>query len=109
MNRHLERKKDFVGGITFIIFVAILIVGGFFLTRYLTSEKEHKKVLQSEIDKLKMDPKKDLVYYENYEDIPEGHKSRQLRTAIRQVQRPSVHQALVLQKQWPQYKASRAS
>ena len=43
MNRHLERKKDFVGGITFIIFVAILIVGGFFLTRYLTSEKEHKK------------------------------------------------------------------
>ena len=65
MNRHLERKKDFVGGITFIIFVAILIVGGFFLTRYLTSEKEHKKVLQSEIDKLKMDPKKDLVYYEN--------------------------------------------
>ena len=65
MNRNLERKKDFIGGITFIIFVVILIVGGFFVTRYLTSEKEHKKVLQSEIDKLKMDPKKDLVYYEN--------------------------------------------
>ncbi|MBR5662462.1 MAG: hypothetical protein IKX00_02280 [Bacilli bacterium] len=65
MNRYLERKKDFIGGITFIIFVAVLIVGGFFLTRYLTSEKEHKKVVQSEIDKLKIDSKKDLVYYEN--------------------------------------------
>lgn len=65
MNRHLERKKDFIGGITFIIFVAFLIIGGFFLTRYLTSEKEHLKVIQSEIDKLKADPNKDLVYYEN--------------------------------------------
>ena len=41
--------------------------------------------------------------------ILEGHKSRQLYTATRQVQRPSVRQALVLQKQWPQYKASRAN
>ena len=65
MNRHLERKKDFVGGITFVIFVVVLIVGGFFATRYLTSDKAHKKVIQSEIDKLKIDSKKDLVYYEN--------------------------------------------
>jgi hypothetical protein len=65
MNRDLERKKDLIGGITFVVFVIILIVGGFFLTRYLTSEKEHEKVVQSEIDKLKIDPKKDLVYYEN--------------------------------------------
>ena len=65
MNRDLERKKDLIGGIIFVVFVVFLIVGGFFLTRYLTSEKEHKKVIQSEIDKLKIDTKKDLVYYEN--------------------------------------------
>lgn len=65
MNRNLERRKDLIGGIGFIIFVIALIVGGFFLTRYLTSEKEHKKVVQSEINKLKIDPKQDLVYYEN--------------------------------------------
>ena len=65
MNRDLERKKDFIGGITFVVFVITLIVGGFFLTRYLTSDKEHQKVVQNEIDKLKINPKKDLVYYEN--------------------------------------------
>lgn len=65
MNRDLERRKDFIGGITFVVFVVALIIGGFFLTRYLTSEKEHKKVIQNEIDKLKIDSKKDLVYYEN--------------------------------------------
>lgn len=65
MNRNLERRKDLIGGITFVIFIVFLIVGGFFLTRYLTSEKEHKKVVQSEIDKLKIDSSKDLVYFEN--------------------------------------------
>ena len=65
MNRWLERRKDLIGGITFIVFVIALVIGGFFLTRYLTSDKEHQKVIQSEIDKLKIDPKKDLVYYEN--------------------------------------------
>lgn len=69
MNRGLERKKDLVGGISFIIFIIVLIVGGFFLTRYLTSEKEHKKVLQNEIDKLKIDAEKDLVYFENETEV----------------------------------------
>ena len=65
MNRNLERQKDLIGGIGFIVFVIILIVGGFFLTRYLTSEKEHKKVVQNEINKLKIDTSKELVYFEN--------------------------------------------
>jgi len=65
MNRDLERRKDLIGGITFVSFVIVLIIGGFFLTRYLTSEEEHVKVVQNEIDKLKIDSKKDLVYYEN--------------------------------------------
>lgn len=65
MNRNLERRKDFIGGVAFIAFVVVLIVGGFFLTRYLTSEEEHKKIVQNEIDKLKADSKKELVYYEN--------------------------------------------
>lgn len=65
MNRVLERQRDVVGGITFVVFVIALIVGGFFLTRYLTSEKEHIKVLKNEVDKYKLDASKDLVYYEN--------------------------------------------
>ena len=69
MNRWLERRKELIGGITFIGFVIVLIIGGFFLTRYLTSEEEHKKVVKSEIDKFKIDPSKDLVYYENVTNI----------------------------------------
>ena len=65
MNRVLERQRDLFGGIAFVVFVIVLIVGGFFLTRYLTSEKEHIKVLKNEIDKYKLDASKDLVYYEN--------------------------------------------
>lgn len=65
MNRNLERRRDLIGGIAFVAFILLLIIGGFFLTRYLTSEEQHKKVVQNEIDKLKVDDKKDLVYYEN--------------------------------------------
>ena len=68
MNRNLERRKDFIGGISFILLVVVLVVGGFFLTKYLTSDKAKAKVIQSQIDKLKIDSSKDLVYFVN-EDI----------------------------------------
>ena len=42
MNRNLERRRDFIGSILFVIFVLILVVGGFFATKYLTSDSQKK-------------------------------------------------------------------
>lgn len=71
MNSTFERKRDLIGGISFIVFVVVLIVGGFFLTRYLTSDTEKKKIVQNETNKLKKDKEKDFVYFENEDVISE--------------------------------------
>ena len=65
MNRAFERKRDLIGGIMFLVFIFVLIVGGFFLTRYLTSDTEKEKIVQNETNKLKKDKDKDFIYFEN--------------------------------------------
>ena len=72
MNRSLERRKDLIGGILFISLIIILIVGGFFLTRYLTSDKEKDKALKKEINQFKIDEEKELIYFENEEAISDA-------------------------------------
>ena len=72
MNRSLERKKDLIGGILFISFVLFLIIGGYFLTRYMTSDKEKEKAAKNEINQFKIDDKKDLVYFDNEEVISDA-------------------------------------
>ena len=71
MNRSLERKKDFIGSISFLAFILFLIVGGYFLTNYLTSDTEKEKIAKSEINQLKVDEKKELVYFTNEVAISE--------------------------------------
>ena len=65
MNRTLERRKNFIGSILFLGFILFLIVGGFFLTNYLTSDTEKEKIVQNEVNQLKIDSKKELVYFKN--------------------------------------------
>lgn len=72
MNRSLERRKDLIGGILFITLIITLIVGGFFLTRYLTSDKEKSKARENELKQFKIDEKKEFIYYENEEVISEA-------------------------------------
>ena len=55
-------------GIAFIIFILILAIGGFFLTKYLTTdEKETSKIKNGEMlgDEHKIDKSKDYIYFEN--------------------------------------------
>lgn len=72
MNRSLERKKDLIGGIIFISFIIFLIVGGYFLTKYMTSDKEKEKAVKNELNQFKIDTKKDLVYFDNEEVVSES-------------------------------------
>lgn len=65
MNRNLERKRDFIGSILFVCFIFVLIVGGFFGTKYLTSDSQKKQIHKNEISKFKADSKKDFVYFED--------------------------------------------
>ena len=65
MSRTLERRRNLIGGIAFVSFVLFLIVGGFFLTKYLTSDTEKEKIQQKGIDNLKIDESKDLIYFKN--------------------------------------------
>ncbi len=65
MNRNLERRRDFIGSILFVIFVFILVVGGFFATKYLTSDSQKKQIHKSELNKIKVNSDKDFVYYDN--------------------------------------------
>lgn len=71
MNRNLERRRDFIGSVIFVGFVLVLLVGGYFLTRYLTSDSQKKEILRSENNKIKVDSKKEFVYYENVTPICE--------------------------------------
>ena len=71
MNRNLERRRDFVGSIIFIGFIVVLLVGGYFLTRYLTSDTQKKEIIRNENNKIKVDSKKEFVYYENETTISE--------------------------------------
>lgn len=65
MNRNLERRRDFIGSILFVSFILFLVIGGFFATKYLTSDSQKKQIHKSEINKFKNDSNKDFVYYEN--------------------------------------------
>lgn len=69
MNRHAERRRDLIGGVSFIILIVVLIVGGFFVTKYLTSDDQQKKVKKSEINQYKIDESKDLIYYKDEQTI----------------------------------------
>lgn len=71
MNRSLERRRDFIGSIIFVGFIFVLIVGGYFATKYLTSDDAKKQIEKSEHNKIKADGSKDFVYYENEETICE--------------------------------------
>ena len=71
MNRDMERRGNLIGGVAFLVFVLVLIVGGFFLTRYLTSDDAKEKIIKEEANKLKKYSKKDFIYYEN-EDVISG-------------------------------------
>lgn len=71
MNRNLERKRDFIGSILFVCFVFTLIVGGFFATKYLTSDSQKKQIRKDEQSKFKVDSKKDFVYFDNVVTICE--------------------------------------
>lgn len=65
MNRNLERKRDFIGSILFVCFVLVLVVGGFFATKYLTSDSQKKQIRKDEQNKYKVNAKKDFVYFDN--------------------------------------------
>ena len=71
MNSGLERKRDLIGGVAFLVFIFVLIVGGFFLTRYLTSDSAKEQIVKEEANKLKKDSKQDFIYFEN-EDVISG-------------------------------------
>jgi len=71
MSRTLERKRNLIGGIGFVSFVLFLIIGGFFLTKYLTSDNEKEKIQQKEIDNLKIAEEKELIYFTNEKVISE--------------------------------------
>lgn len=71
MNRGLERHRDFIGSIVFVCFIIFLIVGGFFLTKYLTSDTQKKQIQKEEANKLKVDESKDFIYFENVVPISE--------------------------------------
>lgn len=71
MSRTLERRRNFIGGIIFVSFVLFLIVGGFFLTKYLTSDTEKEKIKQNEIENLKIDNDKELIYFDKETVISE--------------------------------------
>ena len=69
MNRNLERRRDFVGSICFIALILVLIIGGYFATKYLTSDSQKKQIQKSASNKIKVDSSKDFVYYENEESL----------------------------------------
>ena len=65
----IDGKNNVVGGIAFLIFILVLAIGGFFLTKSLTSKdndsnntKVQKDVLTNEH---KIDKEKDFIYYSN--------------------------------------------
>jgi len=70
-SRQLERRKDFIGSIVFVSFIFVLIVGGFFVTKYLTSDTEKDKIKKDQVNNLKTNQKEELVYYENEDVISE--------------------------------------
>ena len=65
MNRNLERRRDFVGSLIFVFFVLFLVVGGYFVTKYLTSEDQKSQIKKQEANKIKVDADKDFIYFEN--------------------------------------------
>lgn len=69
MNRGLERRKNLIGSLTFIIFVLVLVVGGFFLTRYLTDDSQIKTIRKKENNSFKVEKDKDFVYFENEDPV----------------------------------------
>lgn len=69
MSSSIERRKDVIGLIGFIFFILVLVVGGFFATKYIMSDEQKEVVRKEGIDLIKKDSKKDLVYFENEETV----------------------------------------
>ena len=71
MNKYLERRKNFISSILFVAFILFLIIGGFFLTKYLTSDEQKDKIKQEAINTFKVDNEKELIYFDNETTISE--------------------------------------
>lgn len=75
-----ENRKGKIYGIIFLILILFLIIGGYFLTKSLTSHDASKEPMESQNEKkgateeLKLDQEKDFIYFENIDILSEKQK-----------------------------------
>ena len=67
-----ENLKSKVGFVLFIIIVLSLAVGGYFLTKYVSSEDMYKEEEEEEIVSYKIKEDQDYIYYDNATTISES-------------------------------------
>lgn len=63
-----DTKNNVIGGFVFLIIILVLAVGGFFLTKSLTADKDDSETkIKEEVlsDEHKIDKEKDFIYYSN--------------------------------------------
>jgi len=63
-----ESRSNIIGSLLFVVLILFLAIGGFFLTKNLTQDKDEKKEKTAEniiSDKHKIDKDKDYIYYTN--------------------------------------------
>lgn len=63
-----DTRDNVVWGIVFVIFILVLAIGGFFLTKHLTADEKESSLTnlnETLSDKHKIDKTKDYIYFEN--------------------------------------------